>query len=152
MTHSSLKNQLLAACLQKVEANLSEIEQALQSAREAANDSTKSTAGDKYETTRAMMHLEQEKLSSQLAEARQMKGMLLQIEPEKPHSKVETGSLVVTTSGRYFLSVGLGKIEVDGNVFFVISPASPIGQLLGGKSAGDTFSFRNTVSEVISVE
>jgi transcription elongation GreA/GreB family factor len=54
------------------------------------------------------------------------------------------GSLVQTSRGNYFLSVGLGKISVEGQDFWAISPTSPIGELMYKKTVGHQFSFNGT--------
>ncbi len=116
-------------------------EDGLQQAQDAANNETKSSAGDKYETGRAMMHLEKEKLAEQLSAALKMKKVLDQIRIDAKLEKVGLGSLVITTNANYFLGVSVGKLEVDGSTYFAISPVSPIGQQLMGKQVGDSFSF-----------
>ncbi|HAP62885.1 MAG TPA: hypothetical protein DCR93_26445 [Cytophagales bacterium] len=62
------------------------------------------------------------------------------------------GSLVITPQARYFLAISIGKMTWDGTDYFVISPASPIGQVLKGTQAGESISFQKrtiTISEVI---
>ena len=66
-------------------------------AQEAANDDTKSTAGDKHETGRAMMHLEREKGEMQLIEAEKLKSFLDRVDISKTYQTVQTGSLVLMT-------------------------------------------------------
>ncbi len=152
MANASVKAQLLQKCLQLINANLTEIKHAMEVAQEAANEETKSSVGDKFETGRAMMQLEQEKLMGQLNEALQMKQALEQIDPTKLHLQIGHGTLVKAETGNYFLTVGLGKVMLENEAFFVISPASPIGQLIAGKKAGDTFSFRDKSTKILSVE
>lgn len=53
----------------KVEERIQHLQLALDDAMQATADDSKSTAGDKHETSRAMAHLEQEKLGSQFSEA-----------------------------------------------------------------------------------
>ena len=135
------KQQLWEKCNNEVAKRISSIQQAMQNAQAAANDETKSSAGDKYETGRAMMHLEKEKLSTQLSEALKMKKALDQINPDKAEAEVKLGSVVITPMAQYFLSVSVGQIKWEGKTWFAISPASPIGQQMLGKKAGETFSF-----------
>ena len=136
-----LKKQLWEMCNNEVTKRISSIQQAMQNAQAAANNETKSSAGDKYETGRAMMHLEKEKLSTQLSEALKMKKALDQINPDRAEAEVKLGSVVITPVAQYFLSVSVGQIKWEGKTWFAISPASPIGQQMLGKKAGETFSF-----------
>ena len=68
----SFKIKLHHYCESIVEEQLSGIIAALKDAQEGANNETKSSAGDKHETGRAMAQLETEKLNTQLNEANQL--------------------------------------------------------------------------------
>lgn len=136
-----LKKALYAACETYVNDRIHTIEEAMRNAQAAANDETKSSAGDKYETGRAMMHLEKEKLSGQLSEAAKMKKTLDLIDTEKADTVAGLGSLVKTAKASYYIATSVGKLEVEGQTYFAISPASPIGQQLLNKAEGDTFTF-----------
>lgn len=126
-------------------------ESAIQSAKESRDNDTKSSAGDKYETGREMMQREINKYEEQLYKAIQLKKELDYLNLEKEQKKVEKGSLVITDKGIYFLSVGLGKIQIDKEKYFAISLASPIGNLLHQKEVGTSISFngRSIVIEKI---
>jgi transcription elongation GreA/GreB family factor len=146
-----LKEKLLASCTEFVNNRIKAIEDAMRDAQSAANEETKSSAGDKYETGRAMMHLEKEKLAGQLTEAAKMKKALDQIDASRVDVIAKLGSLVRTAGANYFLSASVGKLDLEGEIFFAISPASPIGQQLLGKQKGDTFSFASKSQQVIEV-
>lgn len=137
----ALKTALLRHCKEVVEEkyrNLLALDKAAQS---AANNETKSSAGDKYETGRAMMHLEKERLASQMNEVVKLKKPLEMINPDKVSIAVELGSVVVTDERNYFISVSLGEMTFRQQTFFCISPVTPIGKLMQGKKVGDSFQF-----------
>lgn len=138
-----LKKRLLEACLSHIHQRIETAEQALQAARDAANEETKSSAGDKYETGRAMMQLEQEKIETQLVEALRLERQLTTLDPKRPCEKCEAGSLVLTNQGKFFMAVGLGKIRLEGETFFIISMKSPAGMAFSGKKAGEEVFFQN---------
>lgn len=131
-----------------VDQRIGVIEKALKNAQEAANQETKSSAGDKYETGRAMMHLEKEKLAGQMSEVLKMKKALDLINADKTYDKVELGALVATAQAQYYISASVGKIEVNGQTIFAISPAAPIGQQLLGKTVGDSIQFAGKAMEI----
>jgi len=106
-------------------------------AQESANEEGKSSAGDKYETGRAMAQLEIEKASGQLAEANKLKQALEHIPADAPGTVVKPGSLVITSQGSYFISIAAGKLTVDDQTWFAISAGSPLGEKLVGKKEGD---------------
>lgn len=145
---ASLKGELHKLALAKIENQISVLQEAIQSAKAAAEEETKSSAGDKYETGRAMMQLELEKFSAQLGESLKTKNALLALRPET-HSKGRAGSLVFTNHGNFYLSVNAGTLSVDGETFQTLSTASPLGAKLIGVSTGDQFVF---MSKTYTVE
>jgi transcription elongation GreA/GreB family factor len=138
---SKIKESLYDLCNQLVNDRIEMAEDGLKQAQAAANNETKSSAGDKYETGRAMMHLEKEKLSMQLSEAIKMRKALNLINPSKTSIKGELGSIVSTSSTNYYLAISAGALQLEGETYFAISPVSPVGQQLLNKKAGDNFSF-----------
>jgi len=117
-------------------------------AQESANTEEKSSAGDKYETGRAMAQIERDKAAQQVAEALKLKNVLDQIHPEIITHSVKTGSLVMTDQGNFYVAISLGKLSLDGIDYFVVSPTAPLGQSLLRLKAGDAFIF-NKKSHVI---
>jgi transcription elongation GreA/GreB family factor len=86
--------------------------------------------------------MEEDKAHGQLQQALAVRRVLQGIDPGKVHERVETGSLVGTSNGYYFISVGVGKVRLDNDVYYCISIESPIGQLLKGLKIGDEARFR----------
>ncbi|MBP7808843.1 MAG: hypothetical protein KA163_06095 [Bacteroidia bacterium] len=132
-----LKQNIYNHCLQILNQKIEELNAALANATESANNETKSSAGDKHETARAMMQLEQEKLSHQLNELQNQKSELEKIDITKPSSQIAKGTLIQSDKGFLFLSIGLGKIVVDDKTVFAISPQSPLGIKLIAKKEND---------------
>jgi len=132
---------------EKINAALSAIE----SVRQSRDSDTKSSAGDKYETGRAMMQIEFEKSQIQLAKAQDLKKELARINTQREFTKVQNGSLVITNQGVYFISIGIGKLVVNENIYYSISLASPIGQLLHDKTVGQKFKFQEKEFTIIKI-
>ena len=148
----SIKQQLFDHCEQYVNQKITTAQQAIEAAQKAANEETKSSVGDKYETGRAMMQLEKEKYASQLNEGLKLQKVLTQITPQASHQTVGLGSLIVTPQANYYIAISAGKVIIDQQSYFTISLASPIGQVLQGAQEGDTITFRNqklTITNVI---
>ena len=146
-----IKTQLHQKCCQIVKNQTKAIQDALTEVQDAANNETKSSAGDKHETGRAMAQLETEKLTKQLFEALKLEEILKQINPKSKHLLIGQGSLILTSNGNFYISVSLGKIEIDNVTYFIISSASPIGQLLLTKKEQDSFSFNDNTYDILSV-
>lgn len=104
---------------------------------EGSESDSKSSAGDKHETARAMMQIEQGKLSKQLNEALEQKVVLEKINAGVSSPQITSGSLVITNKGFLFIGIALGKIVVDEKPVIVLSPQSPLGLKLLGLKVND---------------
>ena len=125
-----------ALCLAEAEERISRAQEAMKAIQLASGQETKSSAGDKYETGRAMMQLEQEKNARQLMEAMKLKKALDQLNPARECKEVTPGALIFTNNGNYYLSAGIGKLVLNGTEYMAISAVSPLGQQLKGLPAG----------------
>ncbi|CAN5218683.1 hypothetical protein BH09BAC3_BH09BAC3_26450 [soil metagenome] len=139
----SITEQLYNHCLEYVRSRIVAAEDAILDAQLSANEETKSSAGDKYETGRAMAQLEIEKNTVQLNESRKLLNALEQIQQPKGSAsrKIQIGSVAVTNQGNYYVAISAGKFLVNRVEYFAISPAAPIGKLLIGCLKGDRFDF-----------
>lgn len=113
------------------------LQQSLEELKEGLQSETKSTAGDKYETGRAMVHIEQENLGRQLSTLQAQKAALEHIDTTLYTGKIIAGSLVRTNKGYLFPGVALGKLMVDDIAIFALSPAAPLGIQLMGLAVGE---------------
>lgn len=123
-------------------------EEAIREAQASANEETKSSAGDKYETGRAMMQLEIEKNSIQLQEALKLQRILDTINPEKKSVVAEPGSLVKTDQNYFYIAVSIGQVVIGGLSIFVVSADSPIGMRLKGLKQGQVMTFNSKTFNV----
>lgn len=148
------KSSALRALKHEIDERISTLETALDNSRmEMAND-TKSTAGDKHETGRAMAQLEQEKLGKQVLAARELKQAIAQIDANEVHAEIQFGSLVAASNGHLFFSVGIGKLIIQNEYepVFCLTITSPLGMALRGKKAGDIVEFNGRKISILSVE
>ncbi|KIO74862.1 3-oxoacyl-ACP synthase [Pedobacter lusitanus] len=136
-----LKAKLYQACMNFILQRINTAETALQQAQEASNDDTKSSAGDKFETTREMMQQDIARNKSLLLDANQNLSLLSALEEVIHSDVVKNGSLVYTSNGIFYISISAGQLKIDNQPVFAISAVSPIGQLLMGKKEGESFSF-----------
>ncbi len=136
---SHLKEILLRTCQEEIEKKLLGLRAALADIEASMNNETKSSVGDKHETSRARMQQEQAQLGSQLQAWENMNEELGRIDPQQSGSSVFTGSFIKTSQGNFFVAVALGRISVNNEDVFVISPKSPIGQVMLNLEAGNEF-------------
>jgi transcription elongation GreA/GreB family factor len=148
---TNIKESVFNQIMTIIEKRIESAKQAIASAKESRDNETKSSVGDKYETGRAMMQMELEKNRVQLNKALKMKNEMEQINLQKKYDKVEFGSLVITSNGNYFISIGIGKIEIKNNVCFSISLASPIGKVLQNKKVNDRFKFMGKEISILKI-
>lgn len=146
-----MKQQLLEKIKIFIENRMKTSWDAMEAAKNSANEEGKSSAGDKYETARAMGQLDREMNGRMYEQARQERQSLDKIDPETIFSKVAFGALVETTMGYFFVSIGAGIIDFDNKKFMAISPQSPIGQVIIGKISGESFDFRGKMQQIISI-
>ena len=146
------KSQLFAFCEAYIDERLSRIKKNIGDVQYALTAETKSSAGDKHETGRAMLQLEREKLGSQLAEAENQRQVLLRVPLKGSSEKIALGTWVKTSNGAYYLAISAGLFTEGGSKIYCISTGSPMGRLLMGKSKGDTVEFRGNQIEVVDLE
>jgi len=146
------KEALYNHCLEFVDHRLQTVQNTIKEIQESLLSETKSSAGDKHETGRAMLQLEREKAGHQLAEIQKIKQNLFKIKIEKVTAVVGLGTVVYTNQADYFIAISAGEIKLEDGVFYAISPITPIGQLLLGKTVGDAIVFRDlnvTIRKII---
>ena len=146
----SLKIRVHELCIQLVKDKIKLIDNLYLSNQNALDSSTKSSAGDKHETSRAMIHLDQEKLSIQLLDLNKSLRILSQINIGE-HSSVNMGSLFKTDHSIFYISIGLGKISINGLDVFIMSPVSPLSQRLIGLNQNDSIDFNGITHNILFV-
>ncbi len=141
MDNFEIKKLLFDKCTDFVSARERTVTQIINSNQQGLSSETKSSAGDKHETGRAMLQLEMEKASQQLENIYMLKSVLAKIVIDNVSDVIKLGSLIITNHATYFLTIPVGEINIDGKAYYVVSPSSPIGKLLLGKKVGDAFVF-----------
>ena len=115
----------------------------LDSINKEKNNLKKSSAGDKFEISRALMQTEYDKIHNQLLILKNQLIAIKSISLSDKKKKVGVGSFIKTNKSFYFISIGLGKQIIDNNAINIISLSSPIGKLLNNKKKGDKIVFNN---------
>ena len=148
---SDLKKELYNQCVSYVRKSMDAAELGIKEAQKASNEDTKSSAGDKYETGRAIMQQETNRNLAQLNEANKLMVALNRISITGAADKAETGSVIITNNGNFYLAISAGSLSVNGKTYFAVSPASPVGLMLAGKAAGDSFTLNGKQYSIESV-
>ena len=127
------------------------IENELNILSDEKNNITKSSAGDKFETSRSTMQIEYDKLNNQLIQKNNQLKKIELLDTKKKYKSVNYGSLVITNTNNYLISIGLGQYIIDDHSVFAISLSSPIGRILLDKKKGDSFIFNNNAEKIIDI-
>jgi hypothetical protein len=138
LAHKQLLKQY---CEQIIFQRIAIAQQAMDNAQTAANQEGKSSAGDKYETARAMSHLEKDMHARQLLAHQQELNALRAIEVRTIYTTPAPGAFIQCTTTAFFIAAGLGKQVVNNEPVIFLSPLSPLAQQLMSKKVGDEIDF-----------
>ncbi|MCR9228533.1 MAG: GreA/GreB family elongation factor [Flavobacteriaceae bacterium] len=147
-----MKKDLLEFCWAYVNQRSERLKKQSAELQESLGSETKSSAGDKHETARAMVQLEQEKLGQQLQEIDATRSILHKINIERTSHKIRLGSLVRTSMANYFLAISAGTFNQNNGMVYCISANAPIAKLLLGKEKGENFIFNGKEQEILEVD
>lgn len=146
------KSQIRDAYIDLLEKKISDIKTELGAVRESANSETKSSMGDKYETSREMMMQEQNRLGAQLELLSDQLAAFNAIDLDKNYTEVKYGCLVETEKPIFFLCAAVGQISIDQHQIFAISGEAPIAKAMLGKKENESFSFNSKSYSVKAVK
>ena len=138
-----MKEELIELIKQKVSEKIQKLELLIAETR-ASNNETKSSMGDKYETSREMLQQQINGLQVQLNQQLKDRQLLLSI-PIQKHKVIGMGSFVSTDKGKFFIAISLGELFYNDEKIFVISKESPLAQLMLGKRKGEMFEINNLI-------
>lgn len=147
----AFKTRLLQLCTQIIEDRISMAKAAMNNAQEAANSEEKSSAGDKYETSRAMSHLEKDMHARQLQSNQNELAALAMVNCKILYHTVSTGTYIVGKDNDFFIAAGLGKIQFEERTIYLLSPNAPLAKSLVGRNKGEVFEFNTRPVELLDV-
>ena len=144
------KLELRAYCVSIVKKKCDLLEKQILARKQDLETTSKSSAGDKHEIARAMIHLEQEKLGFQYQQVFKQLKMLSQSDVYK-QATIQSGSLILTDKALFYISVAFGKIHFKNQLVYVISPVSPLAQVFLNANATQTLSFQGISYVVLEI-
>lgn len=151
MLNLSYKKDIHQACISHVNKSLSIYQKGIKDAQQGLQSESKSSAGDKHETGRAMLQLEAEKLGAQYQITLNTLNFIKQLDIIDTHHKIQLGSLIETTIGLFYICSGIGAIELNGIKIFVLSPVAPLSKVLMNKKVEDRIIFNNRSISIQSI-
>src|SRR5690606_1080795 len=120
-----IKSILFDSCKSYIQNRIKTAEQALHNNREALVQDSKSSAGDKFETTREMLQQEIIRNESLLQEATNMQNAIDQIDINQPFINIQNGCVVETNLGMFFFAIAIGRLTHQNTDYFIISSNWP---------------------------
>lgn len=137
------KNTLKQFALTLIGQRIAAARTAIEQAQQAANQEEKSSAGDKYETARAMGHLQKDMYARQMAEYAKELAILHAVQVNTLYQTPAAGAFVSCQGIAFFMAAGLGKQMVEGQTIYFLSPQAPLAVALENKRPGDGIHFNS---------
>ena len=152
MTTSEIKFELQQQCTELISIRLESIQKTIKDLEASLKDETKCTSGDKHHTGRAMLQIERENAGKQLSEIEKVMRQLDRVDIENTSEVIRLGTIAKTNQALFFMSISVGKLEINDIIYLGVAPNSPIGQNLLGKIKGEQFNFNGKVYKILQVD
>lgn len=139
----NIKQELLQVCMDYVNKRIYNYKLEMETIKESIENNDKVNSEDDDSGNGKLLN-DLEKNAQHLNDATKMLETLKLINPKIHNENGALGSIVYTQTNTFFLSVSVGKIDLENASFFAISLQSPIGMLLRNKMKGDQINFNGT--------
>jgi len=146
-----LKRKLLDSLIAEIDERIASEQFSIDAAQDAARSESKTSSGDMYESDVALMQLEQEKYVEQLDATVELRKKLNTINVSQIYNTVQTGSVINTTLGKFFIAISGEDIEIEDDEYTPISLRSPFGMMIKDAKAGTTIEFREKLISISEV-
>ena len=120
----------------------------MESIERSIHSESKSTAGDKHDTSRELMQQERNKAAQNLSNQLAIQKTLIQLKLIDANVAIGFGSLIETQDHVIFIGLALGKINYLNREIVCISPLSPLARSLEGMQVGEVCAFNKVVYEI----
>jgi hypothetical protein len=145
------KNKLKRLALDLIGQRITAASKSIDQVQQAANQEEKSSAGDKYETSRAMGHLQKDMLARQLGEYVKEMSALHAVPVDAIYLSAQIGAFIDCGETSFFIAAGLGKQVIEGQTIFFLSPQAPLARGLQQKKAGEEFLFSGKNTRILEI-
>ncbi len=145
------KERIIQAFKEKLQNSLQSLQDAINQTEQALQDETKSSAGDKYETSREMLQADLDRLESQ---KKTLQNSLALFSNNHDNTTIRSGSIaeISIDSHIHTLYIGppIGNLSIDNLEIRSISVASPLGKVLLGKLPEEVFNWNGKSIRIIN--
>lgn len=138
---TQIKTELFEKMKSRIQEKTTQVKSDLQDLFESKKAETKSSAGDKYETSRELISKEEDMLKERLIELERQKNQLeILIQNLHENQFIKKGSLICLSGKWIFCGIAIGEFNISEIPVMTISDQSPLFQLIKNKKTGDEIS------------
>ena len=135
------KSVVIAELDKQLLSKLSYLMTNLKQAIDSRNSDTKSSAGDKFETSREMAQIEIQKIETEISKTQQFITDLAS----------KASQLIITDKGAFLISIPFGKVMVNTIEVFCISNSAPITKQLVNTEISANFEYRGVTYNILDI-
>ena len=135
------KSVVIAELDRQLLRKLSYLNTSLKQAIDSRNSDTKSSAGDKFETSREMAQIEIQKIETEISKTQQFITDLAS----------KASQLIITDKGAFLISIPFGKVMVNTTEVFCISNSAPITKQLVNTEISANFEYRGVTYNILDI-
>lgn len=146
-----LKEEIIKECFSVLSIKENALKIDIAQLRDGIANDSKSSMGDKYETSREMSQQEINRLEQQQSVVKQQVFQLKNIALNANLDRVALGSFVQTTIGYFLIATALGEVQFNNLSIYVISPVAPIAKLLLNQTIGNEILINNKQIKIIAI-
>lgn len=143
------KAQLVEHLIKMQHTAIANVRKTMEGAQEEANKY--GVPKDQYDGFKDQQMRRKNMFAKQLNTAMKNLELLNNLDLKQLHNSVGFGTLVQTESAVYFVAIGIGIIEFQGEDVAVISMLVPLFHAMKGKKKGDDFSFNDEHHTIIQL-
>jgi hypothetical protein len=133
------KEKLIMHCMETQQKCVDSARSAMNEAQLALNEYGPNK--DRYDSFREQLIGRRDMFAAQYQKALADMNVLERIDPKNPKETVEFGAIVISDTSKFIIAISAGKIEIDGTIYYAISPAVPLYKAMEGLKAGESFVF-----------
>ena len=135
------KSAVIAELSKQLSVKLNYLNTTLQQTIDSRNSDTKSSAGDKFETSREMAQIEISKIEKEIIKTQQFITDLAS----------KASQFIITDKGAFLISIPFGKLMVKSTEVFCISNSAPITKQLVNTEISANFEYRGVAYNILDI-
>lgn len=143
------KTELIKHLTEMQHQAISNARKAMEDAQEEANNY--GTPKDRYDGFRNQQMRRKDMFAKQLNQAMNNLDLLNKLDLDQSHKTVGFGALVTTDRATFFVAIGIGIANFNGEDVAVISMMVPLFHAMKNKQVGDFFSFNEHEYKILQI-